>query len=58
MNGNVFKAFSDELSKIAASIPGLAVPKGISAGPALSKLRNGGVRPPIVPKVTVTAPKV
>ena len=58
MNECLFQAFSDELQKIAASIPGLAVGKAPIAGPALGKLRNGGVRPPTVPKIGVTAPKV
>lgn len=59
MNGRAFRSFSDELQKIAA-IPGLAFQnvKALSAGSALGSLRNGGVRPPIVPKIGVIAPKV
>lgn len=58
MNAWTIQAFSDELQKIATSIPGLAVGKAPIAGAALGKLRNGGVRPPTVPKIGVVAPKV
>lgn len=60
MNERTFQSFSSELQKIAVSIPGLAVQnvKAPSAGSALGSLRNGGVRPPTVPKIGVTAPKV
>lgn len=59
MNERTLRSFSDELRKIAA-IPGMAVTgvKAPSAGSSLGSLRNGGVRPPTVPKVGVVAPKV
>lgn len=57
MNERTFQAFSKELQKI-ATIPGLSLGKSPIAGASLGKLRNGGVRPPTVPKVGVTAPKV
>jgi len=58
MDALSIQAFSDELRKIAVSIPGLAVPKMPTAGLALGNLRNGGIRPPSVPKIGVTTPKV
>jgi len=52
------RAFRDEILKIANSIPGLSTGAGPSAGMALGKLRNGGMRPPKVPKIGVSVPKV
>ena len=55
MNGQVLKAFSDELQKIAVSVPGMATPK---SGLSVKKPQGVSVRPPTVPKIGVTAPKV
>jgi hypothetical protein len=52
------QAFRDELLKIATSIPGLSTGEGPTASVALGKLRNGGMRPPKVPKIGVSVPKV